>query len=213
MSSTTSAHAPKQQRSRETLERLLIATIQVLDEHGLAGAVVPRIAALAGVVPASIYRRFKDKDALLRAAFLHMLRQSNDANRDRLESALLRDTLEASAEQLMVLLFDQYRQHPHLFRAIARFLDVDTDADFGREARAHLAGNVNQIAQVLLRYREEIRHPSPEQALQFAILSAGSSVEAIALEPGSLWNTVLPMSETERASELARSFVAYLRSD
>jgi hypothetical protein len=34
--------------------------IDILESHGLEGATIPRIAARAGVVPAGIYRRFKD---------------------------------------------------------------------------------------------------------------------------------------------------------
>jgi AcrR family transcriptional regulator len=212
MPKLTSALEPKQQRSRETLERLLLATIKVLDEEGLEAAVVPKIAALAEVSPASIYRRFEDKDALLRAAFLHMLRKSNETNRERLEKALLRKSLEATAGQLMTLLFDQYQRHPRLLRALSRFVDADADSDFGREARRHIAENISLLVDVLLVFRDEVRHRSPRRALQFAILSAVSSMEVHTLEPASLWHTVLPLSGKELKAELARGFVAYLRS-
>ena len=80
--------APRQKRSQATLERLLSATIRLLDEHGLEGTVIPRIAELAGVAPASVYRRFANKDALMRAALLHVLESSREANRLGLASAL-----------------------------------------------------------------------------------------------------------------------------
>jgi AcrR family transcriptional regulator len=212
MSKIPPALEPKQQRSRETLERLLLATIKVLDEEGLEAAVVPKIAALAEVSPASIYRRFQDKDALLRAAFLHMLRKSNETNRERLEKALLRKSLEATAAQLMSLLFDQYQRHPRLLRALSRFMDADADSDFGREARLHVAENISLLVDVLLVFRDEVRHRVPRRALQFAVLSALSSMEVHTLEPASLWHSVLPLSDKELKAELARSFVAYLRS-
>lgn len=106
--------APRQKRSQATLERLLSATIRLLDEYGLEGAVIPRIAELAGVAPASVYRRFANKDALMRAALLHVLANSREANRQRLAAALQGATLAASAEALMDLMFTQYRQHPLL---------------------------------------------------------------------------------------------------
>src|ERR1700733_5106492 len=87
MSSETS---PKQARSRATAERLLAAAIRVVDEVGLEGATVPRIAAAADVAPASVYRRYADKDALLRAAFLHALENSNQNNRQMMTKLLLR---------------------------------------------------------------------------------------------------------------------------
>src|SRR5256885_10292037 len=58
--------APQQSRSRESLERLLRAATGVLREQGLEGATIPRIAARAGLSPGAVYRRFPDKDALLR---------------------------------------------------------------------------------------------------------------------------------------------------
>jgi AcrR family transcriptional regulator len=53
-----SIHPPRQKRSEKTLANLLAATIQAIDEEGLNGAKIPRIVALAGVAPASVYRRF-----------------------------------------------------------------------------------------------------------------------------------------------------------
>src|SRR5580704_3171584 len=55
-----------QARSRESLARLLKATIDVLDKDGIEGATIPRIAARAGLSPGTVYRRFPDKDALMR---------------------------------------------------------------------------------------------------------------------------------------------------
>ena len=212
MSIKPSFHVPQQRRSREMFERLLIATVRVLDQHGLDGAVIPRIAASAGVAPASVYRRFADKDALLRAAFLHVLDTSRETDRRTLSKALLRDTLEETAQRLMSVMFAQYRSHPHLLRALVRFLDADTDREFVREARWIVADNLNEIAEVLLAHQESINHTSPRRALQVAVLSAVSSIEAIVLEPESLWNAVLDASDEELAKELARGFVGYLRN-
>ncbi|RUL65952.1 TetR family transcriptional regulator [Dyella dinghuensis] len=204
-------HEPKQQRSRETLERLLAATIKVLDEEGLEGAVIPKIAAAAKVAPASVYRRFADKDALLRSAFLHMLRKSNETNRERIGKALLRKTLEESAAQLMNSLLEQYKRHPRLLRALAKFIETDTDQDFATESKLYVAENISLVVDALLTFRAEIEHRFPRRALQFAVLTAASAAEGYALDPSSMWHVVAPVSEKELKAELARSFVAYLR--
>ena len=204
---------PRQRRSRETVERLLMATVRVLDSRGLEGALVPRIAKAAGVAPASIYRRFADKDALLRSAFLHVLQQSNEANRKHLKTLLLRGSLEETVPRLIALLFQQYRAHPKLLRALSTFVDTDLDGAFADRARSMIAKNLREIVAVLIIHRSEIRHRSPQRALEFAILSASSSIEAIVLDPTSLWNTVLPLSDKELAAHLSRGFVAYLRAD
>lgn len=212
MTDTKIIAAPQQQRSRATLERLLNATIQALDEHGLDGAVIPRIATLAGVAPASVYRRFANKDALIRAALLHVLEQTQTTNRQALAAALHAATLEASADALMDLMFSQYRQHPVLVRALARFIDADTDQEFVSRARAIMAGNLELVVECILPHREQIRHAQPERALRFALLHAFTSIEAVTLEPTSLWHSVLAEPDKVLARELARSFVAYLRA-
>jgi hypothetical protein len=46
---------PQQQRSGETLARLITATLVTLEEHGLEGATISRIASVAKIAPASVY--------------------------------------------------------------------------------------------------------------------------------------------------------------
>ncbi|MES2102934.1 MAG: TetR/AcrR family transcriptional regulator [Pseudomonadota bacterium] len=212
MNSENSSRQPRQDRSRATAERLLNATISILDESGLEGATIPRIAAVAEVAPASVYRRFADKDALLRAAFLHTLRQSNQANGQQLETLLLGNSLAATTGKLIGLLFDQYRQHPHLLRALSRFIDTDSDQEFTREARAMIRANVDLVVKVLLKHQDEISHAPPEPALRFAMLNATCSIETFALDPHSLWHVEPSISDRELADRLAHSFVAYLRT-
>lgn len=204
--------APQQKRSRETVERLLSAAVQLLDEFGLEGAVIPRIALAAKVSPASVYRRFVDKDALLRAAFLHMLQQSREANQKGLAKLLLRSNLTDTTQRLMALSFAQYRQHPNLLRALSRFMDTDSDQEFIAEVRAIVTANLKTIIDILLAHRDEIAHPLPKRALQIAVITAWSAIEGIALEPTSLWHVVQPLTDKKLANELARGFVAYLRA-
>lgn len=205
------APAPQQARSRATLERLLSATIQALDAGGLDAALVPAIAQRAGVAPASIYRRFRDKDALLRAAFLHVLERSQQGNRERLPRLLLRPTLEASARRLVALVLAQYRQHPHLLRALQRFVEADGDGPFARDVRAKMAANVDTIVEALLPLRAEIAQRATAKALRFAVLQAFSAAEAYALEQASVWHTAPRILPKEFAAQLTRAFVAYLR--
>ncbi|MDR3389367.1 MAG: TetR/AcrR family transcriptional regulator [Rudaea sp.] len=205
-----SEKSPQQERSRATAQRLLSATIRVISESGLDAATVPKIAALAKVAPASVYRRYQDKDALIRAAFLHALEQSNVNNRLHLKRALLKQTLESTAVQLMKLLFEQYRQHPLLIRSLSRYLDSTDDRDFARRARSVMAANVEEVVAVLLHHRDEIVQADPECALRFALLNATCSIEAYAFDPNSLWHSFRAFSPDFLATELAAGFVAYL---
>jgi AcrR family transcriptional regulator len=212
MTSENSFRVPRQDRSRATAERLLNATIGILDESGLEGAVIPRIAVAAGVAPASVYRRFADKNALLRAAFLHALTQSNEANRQQLEARLLGDSLAASARNLITMVFEQYQQHPHFLRALSRFIDSDTDQEFVRQARAILRANVDLVVELMLKHRKEIVHALPEPALRYVVLNMGCSIEVFALDPNSLWHVEPAMSCEELKDSLVHSFVTHLKA-
>src|SRR3954465_4640291 len=76
-----SSSAPHlQERSRLTAARLLEAAEVVLEKRGLKGASVPEIARRAGVSPASVYRRFVDKDGLLREVFERFFERAIQAN-------------------------------------------------------------------------------------------------------------------------------------
>jgi AcrR family transcriptional regulator len=202
--------SPQQDRSRATAQRLLSATIRVISESGLDAATVPKIAALAEVAPASVYRRYHDKDALIRAAFLHVLEQSNANNRLHLKSALLQQTLKSTAVKLMEVLFEQYRQNPLLIRSLTRYLDSTDDRDFIHRVRSVMVANVEEIVAVLLHHRDEIVQTDPERALRFALLNATCSIEAYALDANSLWHGFGDFSPDLLAAELAAGFVAYL---
>ena len=67
------ARPVKQARSKRTLERLLDAAEEVLSHDGLEGATVPAIARRACLSVGVVYRRFPDKDALLRTVYERQL--------------------------------------------------------------------------------------------------------------------------------------------
>jgi AcrR family transcriptional regulator len=58
---------PRQQRSRELVNRLVDATAAVIVERGLDGTTTNHIAERAGVSVGSLYQYFPDKEALLEA--------------------------------------------------------------------------------------------------------------------------------------------------
>lgn len=58
-------HEPRQARSKETQEKLLKALETLLGEKFFEQITIREIAKTAGVSPASVYRRFENKEALL----------------------------------------------------------------------------------------------------------------------------------------------------
>ena len=58
---------------------MLDAAEVILARPGLQGATLPRIAAEAEIAPANVYRRFRDKDALMAAVFERLRNRSATA--------------------------------------------------------------------------------------------------------------------------------------
>jgi AcrR family transcriptional regulator len=205
--------APQQQRSRETLARLLKATIAMLEEHGLDGSTIPRIAAAASVAPASVYRRFRDRDALYRAALMDALEKSAAASRKTLRIESFEDqTLEGVVGQLVAITMQQYRSQPGIMRALTRFIENDSDEEFRSNALAIVAGNFERIIDMLLAFRSQIAHPNPRRAITFGLLTMATIIEVRALEQVSMWHELMPISDRQLQAEVTRNFLAYLRS-
>ncbi len=79
--------APQQDRAVKTQQTLLNALDHLLQTHSFEDLTVAQIAAEAGVTTGAIYRRFKDKRALLEASFERFLAQSQKLQIER-ESAM-----------------------------------------------------------------------------------------------------------------------------
>lgn len=60
--------------------RLIEATLQAFDTHGLAATSVARVAALARVSAGNVHHYFGGKDGLLQAALLHLMGELHEAS-------------------------------------------------------------------------------------------------------------------------------------
>jgi len=202
--------AARQERSRKTEDALLRATVETLEAGGLEACTLPRVAAAAGVSAASVYRRFEDKDALLRAAFLKVLEQRQLAAAKSLEEAANGGGLEEAAERLAAALVQQHRAHPRLQRSLAQFAEAEADATFARRLREMTSSNLTTMAESLLRHRERIRHPQPASAAMFAVVMANATV-AECVRQAAQGKPSQPLSDKQISSEVARAIMGYLR--
>lgn len=201
---------PRQQRSRDTHARLMKAAVEVLNAHGLDGATIPRIAKVAGLSPASVYRRFRDKDALLRTVFLEIIQGSGRQTRERVRREAFADpTLDGIASELIRMLIRQHREYGGVLRALMRF--AEHDEELRTLGLAATAENFGVAVDMLAGFSGEIHHPEPRRAITFALLSVGTCIEARILEPMTLWNELYAASDDELCADLAEMLLAYLR--
>jgi AcrR family transcriptional regulator len=193
------------------MERLLAATLAVIEAKGLAGVTIPEIAATAGLSTGSIYRRFTDKETLIRTAFLQLLETWQAANQvnlplDRFQGVSLRAALNALGRALVA----QYRGTMGLLKALDQFLEAQTDEAFRHKALDIIEANMRRLIEALLPFRDEISAADPERAITFALLNAVTLVELHKLHNPLLWQRMMPLDDEALAGEAARAMAAYL---
>src|SRR5215470_8816854 len=163
--------APQQERSRESLRKLQKATAEVLGQHGLEGATIPRIAQHAGLTPGAIYRRFHDKEALLEDAILGMLeRQLERAQSGMTPEAAAQIPLTVFTETVINGMVLGYRLNAGMLRAIRIFVQGRAYTPFWKKACKLEVRSFEHVVDLFLSHREEIRHPDPRAAVSMGLM-------------------------------------------
>jgi AcrR family transcriptional regulator len=207
----TARAAHQQERSRETASRLLQAAEWVLEKRGLEGASVPEIARRAGVSPASIYRRFVDKDGLLREVFERFFEHSINANDEALQPSRWKaKSLEATVCALVAGMVAAYSQRPGLLRAVISYSEQHPDSAFRRRALDLRERSLAGIEKIVLLHTKEIRHPQPKKAVRIALQLVSLALKERIRPSDKAGGTVL--SADELRVELTRMFLGYLQS-
>jgi AcrR family transcriptional regulator len=191
---------------------LLEAAEAVLEKRGIEGASVPEIARRAGVSPASIYRRFVDKDGLLREVFERFFESAIQANAEALQPARWSATsLEESVCALVAGMVAAYSQRPGLLRAVISYSEQHPDAVFRRRARELRERSMAGIEKIVLLHVKEIKHPEPKKAVRIALQLVSLALKERISPSNKLRGRALPAEELRL--ELSRMFLGYLRCD
>lgn len=205
--------APQQARSRESLRKLQKATAEVLGQHGVEGATIPRIAQHAGLTPGAIYRRFHDKDALLEATILGMLERQDERMKTGLTPAAAGQIpLPVFAEQVIGNMVLGYRTSAALLRAMRTFVNGKTHTPFWKKACKLEIRAIEHVVDLFLTHRKEIKHPDPRTAVAMAFMMVVSTLYEIVVMPTDLGplKAFLPKDDQALKRELVRAFLSYL---
>jgi len=195
-----------QDRSERTRDRLLEAAEALLQEKGLEGATVPKIARRAGVAVGSVYRRFPDKDAMLRAVHQRYFDRSRRANLESLAAVRLASTSAHGVIATLVQgLVRNYHQQKRLLAALVQFAEDHPDAAFRRHAEAVRVETFDAIAKLLIAHKKQIHHPHPEQALEFSLKVVGAALKEFVLKDRQA------TAPDRLAAELTELVTAYMR--
>jgi AcrR family transcriptional regulator len=204
------ARPTRQARSAATTTRLLQATEAVLTTEGLEGATVPAIARCAGVAVGSVYRRFPNKDALLRATYLRIFDRAAERNAtvfqpEQWKSPSLRQT----ARRIVDAMAFGYQTGRPLLRALHLYARSHPDPDFRRRANEVSMAALGRLAALLDRHRAEIRHPRPARAIRFGLLSVAFVLRELTLSESAASLPGVPTPD-ELPAELTRQLLGYL---
>jgi len=203
-------HVPKQARSRQTLSRLLDAAESVLRENGLEAATVPAIARKAGVSVGVVYRRFSDKDDLLRAVYERFFVRLEESNLAAMSfPGLTRMSLEQLVRGVVAGMVLGYRHHRGILRALTIYARSHPDADFRRHAEQLSRATIPHLVALFLRHRRSMAHPDPEAAVPFAFLTVAYVLRGALLEEEDWHNTLVP-GGGRLEEELTRMVLSYL---
>jgi AcrR family transcriptional regulator len=206
---------PQQERSRESLRKLLKAAAEVLGQHGVEGTTIPRIAEHAGLTPGAVYRRFHDKDALLETAILGILERQDERLKEGMAPAMVAQIpLDVFAEQLVGGMVLTYRANAALLRALRQFIQGRTNAAFLKKATTLEVRAYERVVDLILTHRKDIRHPNPRAAVSLGLMMIISTIYELIVMPGSAkdWKGLLPKDDHALKRELTRAFLSYLEA-
>jgi len=203
------AQPAHQQRSQRTLERLLVAAAAEIRAKGYADASVSEIARRAGCAVGTVYRRFRDKTALLHA--LHerwcesFLATIEDAvSPERWDGASILEILTGYIEFSL----NESREHAALHRAA--LIMATGDAEFA-ERQTKLAAELHsRLRSLLLARRREIGHPDPLLAVEFVLEQLRSMLVA-RIGAGSVDRNLVCLSEEQFLDQALTSASADLK--
>lgn len=198
-----------QERSQATTERLLEAAEELLTEGGAEGATLRAIADRAGVSLGIVYRRFPDKDAILRAVYSRFFSSIAGKSERSLSSARFQcESLPEVARVVVAGIAEGYRRHAPLLRALILYGRSHPSPDFRQRAAEHDQRTFAVLARIFDAHRSEITHPSPGIAVPFAISSAASLLQVRILFHDTALEPTLPFAVL--IDEATRLVVSYL---
>ena len=199
---------PQQERSQQTLDRILASAEVLIAEKGFEDTPISEIVRHAGSSVGAFYSRFEDKHALLHAISGRFVEQAMATADSALDPKRWNDApIDEILHSVVRFLVSIYREQGGLLRAFV--IRNHADPEF-RARQERLTLYVNRGVRELLLARDgEIGHPDPERAVRFILTLIFGSLEYVMLF-GDMRSGELTMPDDQYASELASACLAYL---
>jgi AcrR family transcriptional regulator len=199
---------PRQERTHQSLERLLDVAEMLLRDKDFDDIHVRDIASRAETSVAAFYRRLKDKDALLHALHERSCEEAFATADDAFSPARWE---EAGIAEILFTIFpfliEVLQPNESLYRAI--YQRAISDEQMRERSMKLVRHVVSRLSDLLIARSDEIRHPKPSVAVPFALIQANALlVQHYTVGIRDIGS--VPMSDDLIARELATSCLAYL---
>jgi len=161
-----------------------------------------------------VYRRFRDKEALLEAAILGILERQEE----RLKAGLTAEKaakipLDVFVEQIIGGMVVSYRANAAMLRALRHFAQGRDGTDFVKKATKLEIRSFERVVDLILAGDRDIAHPNPRKAVSFGLMMVVSTLHELVVMPTSVkdWKNLMPKDDGALKRELTRAFLGYLR--
>jgi AcrR family transcriptional regulator len=204
----TGIQQPVQERSVQTMNHILDAAADLLEERLFEEISIAEIVEQAGCSVGAFYGRFKDKNSLLMALDERHFEEF-DVGTNLLIVQLHNEKtdLPSVIRKIVQFLVDVYGGRPGLLRALVLYAKQHADEGFRlRERRAWEV--YPQLHSIIRSYHEEIHHPDPDFAIRFGFIQTFFTASEVLL-----WGTRsddFTIPPQKLVEELTRSYLAYL---
>ena len=200
---------PRQERSRQTLERLLGAAEDLFADVGEPGFTIPEVSRRAGLSVGTVYRRFANKEELLLAVMRRVQRDDTNVITRWAATEWGRMDARAMVGQLARDLSKPWRERAPLMRAVMARRLKDADGQLLGQGLQIVTNHVALFREAILTHGSELQHPDPDEAIEFGyriIMSTcarwtAAAIETQAPQPMS-WDTML-----ERLTDLVTAYL------
>ncbi|GAB5413405.1 MAG: hypothetical protein Cons2KO_10080 [Congregibacter sp.] len=211
----TLIHSPKQARSLDTQEKLLQALEEMLGERSFEQITIRDLAERAGVASGTVYRRFKDKEAMLPVLY----ERFDQRLADWLQSfwscfdAASKPAVGSRIRHLVEMHFRFYSDQRPIMRTLYLQMRLYGEPSLHNIDEHRRLGYTKLLRPVIDAVVSELgREPSEDQIKVFLLLLLSSINEHTLFGESKPLRSVKTDTETFK-SELTRALCAYLRAD
>jgi AcrR family transcriptional regulator len=205
-------HEPQQQRSRDTRDRILAALERLLESHFFEQITTRQLASEAGVAPATLYRRFQDKNALLPALYERYDQRLNQWGKALWDEDQLQQhtSVEERVTHVVREHVNFYRDNEPILRTVYLYLRLHPEIDLGASATGRQASYAEILTPIFEALGQQGQPLPGEARVKLFILILVTSVNERTLFPTTNPARLLQLSDEEFVRELSRNLVGYL---